>query len=77
MSNFHQLSLALSAYYITLMHANTIIVFSNYCTLASMAESFKVESFVQGYNIYKGVLSAAVGTTLHTLSTRKVPSLRG
>ena len=42
-----------------------------------MAEFFKAESVVWAYNIYKDVWSAAVGTTLCTLSTRKVPSLRG
>ena len=34
------------------------------CTLYGMAESYEIESVVQGYHIYKEIWSTAVGTTL-------------
>ena len=76
--NFHESSIALSTYYIILMPANAIIVFNNYIlrlplwwNLSKWSPLWEDTIFTRMYGLLQ------LNNAILSLSTRRVPSLRG
>ena len=74
--NFHESSIALNAYYIILTPANAVIVFNNYTAALQYGGVFQSRVSCAGIQRLQGHMVCCSWNNT-TLSTRKVPSLRG